>query len=173
MSVKEKNTYKQGFKTPEDYFPTFEKRLFEKIEQEQLFEKNTGFRVPDAYFDEMEQKTLSKIMNQHIKKSSSKVISLQLVGKIAMAMAASLAIFMCFQWIVQSTQTPSLASIQISSIETYLEDEPIIDNYDMMALLEESKDTFPEELIELSKEDIEEYLLNSADFIELIETESL
>ncbi len=67
--MKKKNIHndKAEFKVPENYFDTFEERLFAKISQEDtdtslLSDKITsGFKTPDGYFDTLESQLLSKL----------------------------------------------------------------------------------------------------------------
>ncbi|MFD2561355.1 hypothetical protein [Aquimarina rubra] len=58
---------KEGFKVPDNYFDTFEKRLFEKISQEDQEDSivsnkiSSGLKEPDSYFDTFENQLMQKL----------------------------------------------------------------------------------------------------------------
>lgn len=57
------NDKTSGFKTPDNYFETFDERLFDRLNDERKIEGITepGFSVPDHYFDTVEAEILGKL----------------------------------------------------------------------------------------------------------------
>ena len=151
-----------GFRTPSEYFENFEDRLFHKIEEETL-PKETGFSVPDGYFEAFDDKLFDRIGSS---KAQGKVISLVRNRKVwfATSIAASLAILFMLLRNDNGLQT-EINKIQISSIETYIEEGNLeLDSYDISALLND------EELSNLSlkddlftEESLQDYLLENID----------
>ena len=52
-----------GFKTPKDYFESFDDKLMQHLNGKEIIEgiKVTGFKVPDTYFNSVENTILNKI----------------------------------------------------------------------------------------------------------------
>ena len=78
--------HKNKFKTPDDYFESFNERLLDKISKENtMIPASDGFKAPDDYFDSL-PKTLAK-------KVAPKVVSLQRYQKYYWVAASIAAIF--------------------------------------------------------------------------------
>ena len=56
-----------GFKTPKDYFESFDDKLMQHLNNKEIIEgiEVTGFKVPDAYFNTVEERIISKITNDN------------------------------------------------------------------------------------------------------------
>lgn len=169
--MEKKDTYTQGFKTPEDYFESFDECLFETILLVENISKENPFSVPLDYFEALEEDIFKNISAAETTRPQPKVISLSNLQKVSIAIAASVVLLLGIQWTLTPT-APTLTSIEINTIEQYLEDDLYdLDSYDLMALLEETPLSLPEIPLELSQEVIESYLLETTDVTELIENE--
>ena len=57
------NVKSTGFKTPDQYFESFEDNLFERLNNKESIEgiETSGYTVPKDYFNTVEEKILSKL----------------------------------------------------------------------------------------------------------------
>ncbi|GAB5399861.1 MAG: hypothetical protein Aureis2KO_14460 [Aureisphaera sp.] len=159
-----KDTYKHGFKVPEDYFEKMEDRVFDALDIKELPEQS-GFGVPEGYFDTLEDEILQKVK---VAPKETKVIP---IGRkrsfwYAASIAACIAFVFAFfnPWIGEGSTTnpeePSLAEI-----EAYIEEGiGSIDSYDLAQVLTDADlDALELETEYLSDESLEEYLLDNID----------
>ena len=156
-----KNKHSNGFNSPKDYFEDFEDRLFSKLSEEKL-PKESGFKVPEGYFDQLDQ---SLILN--IKKSEKKTKVIPLFNWKTLSYAAAIAAcaIIIFSVFTNIGSIQNIDTINISSIENYIDDGNLnIDYIDLASLLEEEDFTSnTSEEILFSEESIEEYLLDNID----------
>lgn len=154
-----------GFNVPKDYFNTFEDNILSKINAEEnvLSSKSTGFKTPIGYFDALED----GILNTLSEEKEPKVIPLLSRKAIVYISSIAAAVLILFNLSIFDTNI-SFEDLEVATVETYiLEDD--ISSYEIAALLTE------EELSEsylidhnLKDENIEEYLLNTADIEALL-----
>ena len=156
----EKNIH--GFKAPEDYFETFEERLFNKIGEDSL-PKEAGFSVPDAYFSGLEDVVLKKV---NASEKQTKVIPL--FRKRTLFYVASIAACAAILFMVIKTETNSpdgFNDIQLATLDDYIEAGNLeLDTYEVLAML--GDDEIAAINIEndfFSEENLEEYLLENID----------
>jgi len=112
---------KTGFRTPDNYFESFEEELLNKlsIKTESTLVNETGFTVTDDYFDTFEKELLEKI-----KKSETKVISL--FNKKRVYYVASIAAILIFSiFIIKPSYSDPITfdNLEYASIEEYLNTE--------------------------------------------------
>ena len=57
------NIKSSGFKTPDNYFESFDDRLFDRLQDEKKIEdiEQSGFSIPDQYFEKVESQILEKL----------------------------------------------------------------------------------------------------------------
>jgi hypothetical protein len=112
-----KKHIKTGFKTPEDYFNTFETNLFEQLQ----IETKTGYKIPENYFDTLEDDVLKKI-----KPPKTKVISL--IGRRQLAYISTIAAMLVFSFFIlkpSDIQKLTFDDVEYTAFEEYLSDENI------------------------------------------------
>lgn len=104
-----------GFKTPDNYFQSFEESLLSEISLKEK-SKSSGFSVPKNYFDTFE---MSKIDSVSIEKKETKVIPL--FSKKRWLYAASVAaIAILLISLPDFNQSVSFSSLDNESIENYI-----------------------------------------------------
>lgn len=150
-----------GFHTPKDYFDNFEDRLFSKISEDGL-PKGSGFNVPEGYFDQLDTKILKSVNDATVQ---TKVIPL--FGKRTLYYAAAIAACAILVFSIVNTNNPvnTINSIEISTIESYIEDGNLdIDSYDIASLLiDEDLNIISSEIEFISENLLEDYLLENID----------
>lgn len=150
-----------GFKTPENYFESFEERLYSKLSEEN-FPKSAGFKTPDGYFDNLEEQILKTVIASE---KPAKVI--QLFPKKYFGYAAAIAASLIIGFTVFNTNSDnsSLDSLQLAAIDTYIEDGNLnLDIYDLTTFIND------EDITDLKLEDhqfsettLENYILENVD----------
>ncbi|MEH6765067.1 MAG: hypothetical protein V7655_11260 [Aequorivita antarctica] len=150
-----------GFKTPENYFESFEERLYSKLSEEN-FPKSAGFKAPDGYFDNLEEQILKTVIASE---KPAKVI--QLFPKKYFGYAAAIAASLIIGFTVFNTNSDnsSLDSLQLAAIVTYIEDGNLnLDIYDLTTFIND------EDITDLKLEDhqfsettLENYILENVD----------
>lgn len=160
------NTVKStGFKTPQDYFESFDERLLEQLNKEDTIEgiEAPGFQVPTDYFNSFEDKLFEKI-NNHQKP----VINLRsrktfyYVAGIAASLMLALAIFV---------NKDNNSALSVEMVESYLENSDL-DSYELAELLSDA-DLLEEDfiIIETNYNEgyLENYLLENTDIESILE----
>jgi hypothetical protein len=155
--MKKEGKYKHGLKAPENYFESFEDRLFGKMAEEALPEK-PGFRVPEDYFDGLETKILSKLARE------TTVPVIPLYKRKSFMYAASIAASLVLAFFIFKGEPNQEVILDIADIEAYLEGDGLdFDTYDVAQLLnEEDLENLSLETI-FSEENLEAYLLENLD----------
>lgn len=161
-----KKNIKNPFKTPQNYFDSFEDKLMDKLStKESVMPKARGFTVPDNYFDTFNEKLTSKLNKE------TKVIPLYPIKKI-MAIAASIAaiaiIFLGYNW--NRTEELSISDLANTDIEAYFENNEFdLTSYEIAEVLPFTDTEFSNMLnSSIENENILDYLSdNTNDFEEL------
>lgn len=151
-----KNT--DGFNAPQNYFEDFEERLFLKI-SEDVIPKNSGFTTPPQYFNDVETSILKQI---EVVETPSKGKVITLITKRTLFYAATIAAcaILVFTLYTPKSTAYSLDDIQISSIESFIEEENVsINAYEITSMLNEDELNIDDELF--SEESLEEYLFEN------------
>ncbi len=156
--------YQHGFKSPDDYFDSFEDRLFSKLSEDKL-PGDSGFKAPDGYFDAVEDTIMSRIAEEN----QTPVIPLY--RRKIFLYAASIAACAALVFSVYTPETTiSENDLEFADIEAYIDNGELdIDPYEIAQLLNE------EDIEELSAEDdffseesLENYLLEHIDDTSLL-----
>lgn len=160
------NIKSTGFKAPDDYFSSFDEKVFSKLDSESTLNtiKKTGFKVPENYFESLQAETLLK----HAERKETKVIPLFSKRNLIYISGVAAAILLLFNLSVFD-KNPSFDNLETNVVENYLMEEYFSTNDDIAAL-------FTEDEIEqhvsidhdFSESNIEEYLLNNADIESLL-----
>ena len=68
------NINSNGFKTPDNYFQSFEDKLFERLNEKETIEgiNDSGFTIPEDYFESLDGKILNKIKDKPVVKLKKK-----------------------------------------------------------------------------------------------------
>lgn len=146
---------KSGFKTPDNYFNTFEEQLLSELKLKEHVSKS-GFNEPNGYLDNFKVE-LSKVQT-----SKPKVISL--LNKKTILYAASIAaIFVLLLTIPSNEKEVNFASLDSESIENYL----LISDFESSELNDLITNTtaFESKILEETLSDItlEDYLYNNSE----------
>ncbi len=152
------NINSNGFKTPDNYFQSFEDKLFERLNDKETFESinDTGYKTPNGYFDSVDDKILSKLENKPVIKLNTKR-TLYYVTGIAASLILLLAIF-----INKENETEEISS---EMVETYFENSDL-DSYELAELLVDAdiiEEDFTVIETEYTEENLESYLLENTD----------
>lgn len=149
---------KTGFKTPDNYFDSFEEKLLNKlsIETDIQVKNKTGFKTPEGYFDSFEEQLLNKI-----KKTEPKVISF--FNKKKFYYVASIAAILIFSlFVLNPTYSDSITfdDLELTSIQEYIDTESLdisaMELADLYAV--ETNDLDNISFLEIDDENILEYL---------------
>jgi hypothetical protein len=160
-----KNT--TGFKTPENYFESFEERLFSKISEES-FPKSAGHIVPGGYFESMEERVLKTVINSASapgREKTTKVIPLFPKKYFGYAAAIAACLLIGFTVFNTKTDNSSLDSLQLAAIDNYIEDGNLnLDLYDLTSYIDDEDITdlnFNDH--QFSESTLEDYILENVD----------
>ncbi|MDC8000439.1 hypothetical protein POV26_05290 [Aequorivita todarodis] len=159
-----KNT--SGFKTPENYFESFEARLFCRISEEN-FPKSAGHKVPDGYFEQMEDRVLKTVFHSE---KPAKVIPLFPKKYFGYAAAVAASLLIGFTIFNTETDNSSLDSLQLAAIDTYIEDGNLnLDLYDLTSYLNDDDITdLNLDFQQIPESTLKNYLLEQLDEATLI-----
>lgn len=158
------NITSPGFKTPKNYFDTFENKLLERISEKDamLGIETTGYKVPNDYFNSVEATILSKIetAEKPIVKLKPRTTFYYMAG-----IAASL--LLLFAIFINNEQTEETFTAEM--VEAYFE-ESDLSSYDLAQLFSET-DLLDEDFKIINtpyeEDNLELYLLENSD-VELI-----
>ncbi len=154
------NIKSAGFKIPNDYFESFDEKIFSKLNTESQLGaiKETGFKVPSDYFESFNDTILDKNLDE----KESKVIQLFSKRNLIYISSIAAAILLLFNLSIFEIE-PTFDNLEIETVENYIIDENI-SSYEIAALL--SDEHINENIIinySINEDHIEEYLLNNAD----------
>lgn len=152
-----------GFKVPENYFSGLDQQILDAVKLKEKASSH-GFKIPKAYFETFDERLISELSEQ----KETKVISLLSWKKtLSIAAVAACLIFM-FNLFLKPSETLDFESLELTSIESYLEDSDY-SSYELATVLFDEnllKDNFIDNAIE--KEQLEDYLLETTDLEDLI-----
>jgi hypothetical protein len=160
------NIKSSGFKIPEDYFDTLEKKVLNKIDGGYTLKniKSNSFKVPENYFDTIESRITERLSEED---QDTKVISLINKKTVIYISSIAAAILILFNLTIFDNH-PSFDNLETETVENYILDENI-SSYEMASLF--STDLLNEsDFVEhdFDEENLKEYLLNNADIEALI-----
>ncbi|MDO1501003.1 hypothetical protein Q2T40_12755 [Winogradskyella maritima] len=163
MTKKKLNIHSHGFKTPEDYFESFDEKLFSKLSENSALPEDleSGFKAPENYFENLEDTIFAKL-------DEPKVVPLMqrkkwyAVASMAAVVLISAALFF---------QNGTNEDLTVEMVENYFVSQEL-DSYELAELLSETnyidtEDTFIN--TEFTEDNIETYLLNTADIESYLE----
>ena len=158
---------KTGFKTPEQYFESFETQLNEliKLEETVCDIQQTGYTVPKNYFNSVEDSIMNNLSQREDKTPVINVNfkrSLYYISGIAASLVLLFAIFI---------GNEESSEISIDMVETYFETQDI-NSYELAELLVDAElidDNFTITDNTYDETNLETYLLDNADIDVFIE----
>jgi Zn-finger domain-containing protein len=157
------NIKSSGFKTPDNYFESFEDRLQERLNDSEVINvKSPGFTLPNNYFETFENKLVDKLK----KENDKPVITLVPKRKLyyIAGIAASLALLLS---LIFNTQNEfSIDSIDTIALENFLDQEDYTN--EELASLFKANEISETDFINVN---ISDDILNQ--FLENIDTEDL
>lgn len=159
------NIKSSGFKTPDNYFKSFDDKLLSKLKGEDTLNtiKSSGFKVPDDYFESFEDNLLSQIDD----KKYAKVISLFSWKKAAYISGIAASLVIMYNVLFNAPKNITYESLKTASVEDFIINEGI-STYEIASLLE---DTDLEEVsyIESSFNDntIEDFIFDEINTIDI------
>ncbi len=157
-----KNIKQTGFKTPKGYFENLEESLLNASELNIGIEEN-GFKVPENYFEGLEDIILKTVTN----KNDTKVISLFTKKTVITSLSIAASILLLFNLSIFNKEV-TLDSIDNDALESFVINEEYESSV-IAGLITNDSDllnSFFEE--SLSDTYLENYLLNSEDFEDLL-----
>ncbi|MFD1163559.1 MULTISPECIES: hypothetical protein [Hwangdonia] len=160
------NIKSSGFKTPDNYFESFDDELLAKLKTSNKLDgiKTTGFKVPNDYFETIDDTILNAVKNQR----DTKVISLFTWKKVAYASAVAASIILMFNLVFNTSEELTFDSLETASIENYLAEEDFT-SYELATLLtEEELNSEAFTNTNITEDSLEDYLLDNADIEDLL-----
>lgn len=153
------NIKSTGYKVPDNYFETFDDKLFDHLSEKKSISgvESTGFKVPEDYFDSVESKVTSRL-----NEDNTPVVNLRTrktfyyIAGIAASIVIMLAIFI---------NRDTNEDISIEMVQTYLENRNL-DSYELAELLSDAnllEEDFTITTTPYEEENLEDYLLENAD----------
>ncbi|RKE95017.1 hypothetical protein [Ichthyenterobacterium magnum] len=167
MKNKKLNTINTtGFKTPEDYFKSFDETLFNKLNDSNHLDtiKNHGFNMPEDYFVSFDDKVLKALNTE----KETKVVTLFPWEKIAYASAVAAALVLMFNTVFNTSEQLSFDTLEITTIEDYLSQEDYT-SLELASLFTENElnsSNLTHTII--SDDSLEDYLLENTSIEDLI-----
>lgn len=157
---KSHNITSAGFKTPNDYFESFDDKIFSKLSTESQLDsiKEAGFKVPDTYFESFNDTVFEKNLGE----KKAQVIQLFSKRNLIYVSSIAAAILLLFNLSIFEIK-PTFDNLETVAVENYIIDENI-NSYEIAALL--TDEHIEENIIidySINEDNIEEYLLNNAD----------
>jgi len=160
------NVNSTGFKTPDNYFDSFEDKLFERLNEEKTIEgiETSGHTVPKDYFESVEDKVFDKLNSeeQPVVQLNSRKTFYYIAG-IAASLVLLFAVFI-------NTET-SEESLSAEMVENYLENRDL-SSYELAQLLSETdllEDDFTIATTPYVEDNLESYLLDNSDIEDILE----
>lgn len=158
------------FKTPEDYFDSFNDSIIAKLSEEtRAIPKKEGFIVPSDYFESLSQQLLQKVS-----KEKTKVIPLNSYKKYYYAAAVAAIVLMFFVLNIKESADVTFEDLAEADIESYFE------NNDLDISAYELAEVIPVDELEIndiienqfSEENVVDYLNENIDNFEELNIES-
>lgn len=154
-----------GFKTPENYFVSFEDKLFANIETNKLSKQThaSGYTTPNNYFESVE----SKVVSQSIKKQP-KVISIfknrWTISSVAVAASVTIVLFLFFN----QPDDLSFNDLEMAAIENYILNSDISAGEISQFLNDEDFNNSLTDHSILTEDNLENYLINNTNLEDLL-----
>lgn len=164
MKKKLKHT---GYKVPQDYFNTFEDRLFSKIKT--ASDSQSGFKVPEGYFATLEENVLNKVeTQQNTTHKAGKIISLFTPKKVLWAVSIAASVVLVFSLI--NTKTITNTEITTQDIALYISNnESDFKETDIISYLTDDEiNQLTQNNLLVNEQTLEEYLLENIDETSLL-----
>ncbi|PQB04601.1 hypothetical protein [Aureitalea marina] len=163
----EKRKHEHGFKAPTDYFDSLEERL-DALMGPESFPDKTGFDVPSGYFDQLEDRVMQQLENDD---SAPQPQVIPLYRRNSFRIVASVAALIVLALLVirpGSVPAIEIQDIDLTQIETYIEEEMDWDEYDLAQMMDDTEleDLETEDLFD--DEQLQEYLLENIDDTSLL-----
>lgn len=152
------NINSNGFKTPDNYFQSFEDKLFERLNEKETNEgvNDSGFTIPKDYFESLDGKILNKIKEKPVIKLNTRKVFYYVTG-IAASLLLMVSIFM--------NGDDKTQELSAEMVETYFKNSDL-DSYELAELLVNA-DILEEDFTlietEYKEENLESYLLENTD----------
>lgn len=159
------NIKSTGFKTPDNYFESFDDKLFERLPQKDSVDsvKTTGYKTPKDYFDTVEANVFSKLSDDE--KPVIKLSTRKTFYYVAGVAASLLLLFAVF---INSDTTEELS---VEMVENYLGNRDL-NSYELAELLSDSdllEDDFIITKTTYQEDNLESYLLENSDIESILE----
>jgi hypothetical protein len=152
-----------GFEVPKDYFSQVEEQILNEVNLQNKV-NTSGFDIPNSYFDTLDDKIIDKLKEDR----KVKVVSLFNRKNIIYTSTIAASLILMFNVFYSTSETITFDSLEIASIENYLEDEDYT-SYELASLLtEEELNTNNFTDTEISDDTLEDYLLDQSDIEDLI-----
>ncbi len=153
-----KNNKHTGFTTPNDYFETFEEKLFSKLEN--TSPEKTGFTVPDNYFKNVEKSIIDKVNNEE----NTPIISLTNRNTLLFVASVAACLVLIFS-VLKPTKSISINEIASSEIESYLSNHTTDFSENELLLLLNNEDIthLIDQTTSFNDQTLEEYLFDNLD----------
>lgn len=152
------NINSNGFKTPDNYFQSFEDKFFERLNEKETIEgiNDSGFTIPEDYFESLDGKILNKIKDKPVRKLNTRKVFYYVSG-IAASLLLMVSIFM--------NSDGKTQELSAEMVETYFKNSDL-DSYELAELLVDA-DILEEDFTlietEYKEENLESYLLENTD----------
>lgn len=152
------NIKSNGFKTPDNYFESFEDSFFKSLNDNKVIDgiNDAGFKVPEGYFDTIDEKVINNLEDKPVVLLNARK-TLYYVAGIAASLLLLFAIF-----INNGDKTQELSA---EMVETYFENSDL-DSYELAELLVNAdilEEDFTLVETEYKEENLESYLLENTD----------
>lgn len=152
-----------GFKVPKDYFSQVEEQILSEVHLKNKVDVS-GFDVPDSYFETLEDKIVKQLKDEQ----DVKVIPLLSWKKVIYTTTIAASLVLMFNVFYNTSEALTFDSLDMASIENYVEQEDYT-SYELSSLLTEEElhtNNFID--TEISEESLEDYLLDQSDIEDLI-----
>lgn len=153
-----------GFKTPNQYFESFDAKLKHRLAEKELINDidTSGFEVPEHYFDSVDDKIIRKLKNDNAVITLKSRQSFYYFAGIAASLLLLFAIYINYE---------STDDISAEMVKTYFQDSEL-DSYELAQLLSDAE-LLEEDFIitetEYSEDNLEDYLLDNTDIEQLLQ----
>jgi hypothetical protein len=157
--------HRSGFKTPVNYFGSFEDTLFAKIETNNFSNQMhaSGYTTPSNYFEDLE----SQVVSQSLKKQP-KVISIfknrWTISSVAAAASITLILFLFYN----KQDELSFNNLEMAAIENYILNSDVNANDISQFLNDEDFNNSLSDHSTLTEDNLENYLLNNTNLEDLL-----
>lgn len=160
------NIKSSGFKTPDNYFESFDDKLMQRLTDETIIKgiEDTGFKTPDGYFNTVEDKVLKRLKP----KNETPVISIFRRKQFYYVSGIAASLLLLFAVFISQPQTEELS---VDLVENYLI-ESDLNTYELAELLVDTnmlEDDFTITETIYKEENLEDYLLENADIESILE----